>query len=99
VGVDDETPKITPSDFVLYQNYPNPFNPNTKIKFVIPKSSFVNLKIYNVLGKDVATLVNEERPAENHEVEFNATDLPSGVYFYRIKAGLFIETKKMILMK
>ncbi len=75
------------ADFTLYQNYPNPFNPSTKIKFVIPKSSFVNLKVYNVLGKEVATLVNEERPAGNYEVEFNATDLSSGVYFHQLRVG------------
>ncbi len=88
-----------PTDFTLHQNYPNPFNPSTKIKFVIPKSSFVNLKVYNVLGKEAATLVNEERPAGNYEVDFNATDLPSGVYFYRLQAGDFIETKKMVLLR
>jgi len=88
-----------PANFALHQNYPNPFNPSTKIKFVMPKSSFVNLKVYNVLGIEAATLVNEERPAGNYEVEFNATDLPSGVYFYRLQAGDFIETKKMILLR
>jgi len=91
--------EITPLVCSLAQNYPNPFNPNTKIKFVIAKSSLVNLKVYNVLGKEAITLVNEERPAGNYEVEFNATDLPSGVYFYQLRAGSFIQTNKMILMK
>jgi len=94
-----EEDNVIPTEFVLFQNYPNPFNPSTKIKFVIPKSSFVNLKVYNVLGIEAATLVNQERPAGNYEVEFNATDLPSGVYFYRLQAGDFIETKKMILLR
>jgi len=109
VEVDDESQINTPSDFTLYQNFPNPFNPSTKIKFVIPKFSFVNLKIYNVLGKEAATLVNEERPAGKYEVEFsakggaasggNAWNLPSGIYFYKLQAGDFIQTKKMILLK
>jgi hypothetical protein len=106
VGVDEDTPKITPSEFALYQNYPNPFNPTTKIKFVIAKSTFVSLKVYDVLGKEDVTLVNEERPAGSYEVEMNAKGLPSGIYFYRLQvypanggAGGFVETKKMILMK
>jgi hypothetical protein len=114
VEVDEEPPIITPSDFTLYQNHPNPFNPGTKINFVIPKSSFVNLKVYDVLGKEAASLVNDERPAGYYEVEFNATGLPSGIYFYRLMAGdpstslsagrrgsrqSFIDTKKMILLK
>jgi len=98
VDVEDVKTEL-PTDFNLYQNYPNPFNPSTKIKFVIPKSSFVNLKVYNVLGKEAATLVNEERPAGTYEVEFNGTGLPSGVYFYRLRAGDFVQTKKMMLMK
>ncbi|MCH8033439.1 MAG: T9SS type A sorting domain-containing protein [Bacteroidetes bacterium] len=88
-----------PTDFTLHQNYPNPFNPSTKIKFVIPNSSFVNLKVYNVLGKEAATLVNEERPAGSYELEFDASSLASGVYLYRLQAGDFIETKKMILLR
>ena len=75
----------TVNRYTLFQNYPNPFNPGTNIKFVIPKSSFVNLKVYNVLGKEVATLVNEEKPAASYEVEFEASSLPSGVYFYRLQ--------------
>jgi len=106
VDVEDTQAEV-PTDFKLYQNYPNPFNPSTKIKFVIPRSSFVNLKVYNVLGKEAATLVNEERSAGNYEVEFSGTDLPSGVYFYKLQAGSpsagsgqsFVETKKMVLMK
>ena len=89
----------TPTDFVLNQNYPNPFNPTTTISFSIPFSGFTSLNVYDILGNEVATLVNEEKPAGNYEVSFNASSLPSGTYFYRIQAGLFIETRKMILMK
>jgi len=83
----------------LTQNYPNPFNPSTKIKYQIPELSFVTIKVYDVLGKEVTTLINEEKPAGSYEVEFDASRLPSGVYFYRLQAGSFIETKKMILLR
>lgn len=93
--------------FSLQQSYPNPFNPSTKIKFTIPsvianetkQSQLVTLKIYDVLGNEVATLVNEEKPAGSYEVNFDATSLSSGIYFYKLKAGNFAETKKMLLMK
>jgi len=94
--------------FSLSQNYPNPFNPVTKIKYSIPQSpplggdgrgGLVTLKVYDILGREIATLVNEEKPAGNYEVEFNAATLPSGIYFYRLKAGQYSETKKMILLK
>ena len=88
-----------PISFALEQNYPNPFNPSTKIKFAVPKEANVNLSIYNVLGEMVTTLVNEEKKAGYHEVDFDASSLASGVYLYRIKAGDFVSTKKMILMK
>jgi Secretion system C-terminal sorting domain len=88
-----------PEKFALEQNYPNPFNPGTKINFVIPKSSFVNLKVYDVLGNEVATLVEEEKQAGSYEVNFDASQLSSGVYFCKLTAGDFIETKKMLLMK
>jgi photosystem II stability/assembly factor-like uncharacterized protein len=86
-------------DLELSQNYPNPFNPTTTIKYSIPTESFVRIKIYNLIGEEVATLVNEEKTIGNYEVEFNATSLPSGIYFYQLKAGKFVETKKMVLMK
>ena len=94
----------TPNRFDLYQNYPNPFNPNTKIQYSIPDVGAslmkpVQLKVYDVLGKEVATLVNEYKPSGNYEVNFNASGLTSGIYFYQITAGNFKETKKMILMK
>ncbi len=87
------------SDFALDQNYPNPFNPSTTISFAIAAKSFVTLKVYNVLGKEVATLANGEFESGRHSVDFNASDLASGVYYYTISAGNFTSTKKMILMK
>ena len=88
-----------PSDYLLSQNYPNPFNPTTSLQYTIGSLQFVTLKVYDVLGREVATLVNEEKPAGEYEVEFNAANLPSGIYFYQLKAGQFSETKKMILLK
>jgi hypothetical protein len=93
----------TPASFMLLQNYPNPFNPVTKIKFHIPASSFVSLKIYDLLGNEIATLVNEQKSSGIYEAEFNSSSigkgLPSGVYFYTLKAGAFTDTKKLLLMK
>jgi hypothetical protein len=88
-----------PISYRLYQNYPNPFNPSTKIKFEIPELTDVELKIYNVLGSEVLTLVNDTKSVGFYEVDFIATGLPSGIYFYRLRAGDFVETKKMMLMK
>lgn len=86
-------------EFRLDQNYPNPFNPTTIIKYQIPEYSFVTLIVYDVLGNEIATLLNEEKPDGSYEVEFGGSDLPSGIYFYRIKAGTFVETKKMVILK
>jgi len=88
-----------PKEFVLYQNYPNPFNPSTTIKFTISKTEYVNLTVYNLLGQKVKTLVSEEKNRGSYEVMFNALELPSGIYFYRIQAGNFVKTKKMMLVK
>jgi hypothetical protein len=88
-----------PDDFVLHQNYPNPFNPSTTISFSLPKSSFVTLKVYNTLGQEVASLVNAEIAAGRHEVRWEAGNMPSGVYFYQLRAGGIQQTQKMILMK
>jgi len=88
-----------PIEFSLSQNYPNPFNPTTIIKYQIPELSFVTLKIYDVLGSEIATLVNEEKPIGSYVVELNAKGLPSGIFFYKLQAGSFVETKKMILIK
>lgn len=118
-AVDDQISGIVPENFNLMQNYPNPFNPSTKIHFVIPNevrnledfssqaprndNALVTLKVYDVLGKEVATLINEEKLAGIYEVDFNASTigggLSSGVYFYQLKAGDFINTKKMVLLK
>lgn len=95
-----------PNEFQLFQNYPNPFNPSTKIKFAIPSvethndaSLLVTLKVYDLLGSEVITLVNEEKSAGEYEVEFNSKQLTSGIYFYTLKAGSFIQSKKMLLLK
>ena len=100
---------FTPKDFVLYQNYPNPFNPNTIIRFQIPGQArndnvLVTLKVYDVLGNEVATFVNEEKQPGVYDVEFSigqdsSPDKASGIYFYQLKAGSFTETKKMILLR
>jgi len=97
VSSDDDKHKLY--TFNLEQNYPNPFNPSTTINYQIPTLSIVSLKVYDVLGNEIVTLVNEEKPAGSYEVEFDAISLPSGVYFYRLQAGSFVETKKMVLMK
>jgi len=90
----------------LEQNYPNPFNPSTTISFTVPSSTEyysvqqnVSLKVYDILGNEVATLVNENKPAGVYNVQFAMNNFPSGVYFYTLKAGSFTETKKMLLMK
>lgn len=88
-----------PGKFSLEQNYPNPFNPLTKIKFVIPELSVVTLKVYDLLGNEVASLINEQKEPGFYEVEFNASHLGSGVYFYRLRAGSLVASKKMILLK
>jgi hypothetical protein len=93
-----------PLDYALEQNYPNPFNPSTVIRFQIPGQArndnvLVTLKVYDVLGREVTTLVNEEKEAGRYEVEFNAASLPSGIYFYRMEAGTFVDVKKMIVIK
>ena len=88
-----------PKNFQLYQNYPNPFNPSTIISWQSPIGSWQTLKVYDVLGNEVATLVDEYRNTGNYSVEFDGSNLPSGIYFYQLKAGSYVETKKMILIK
>jgi hypothetical protein len=88
-----------PAAFVLNQNYPNPFNPSTKIQFEIPEAGFVSLKVYNLLGQEVAALVNDRLEAGRYRAEFDASNLPSGTYLYRLQAGDFLETRKMIVLK
>ncbi len=87
------------SGFVLNQNYPNPFNPITKISFSVPKKAHIKIIVFDTLGKEVSTLVNEEKPSGNYSVDFSAEGLSVGIYFYQLKTKEFIETKKMILMK
>ncbi|MFA6542534.1 MAG: T9SS type A sorting domain-containing protein, partial [Bacteroidota bacterium] len=86
-------------DFSLSQNYPNPFNPATMIKYRLPMNNFVTLKVFDIVGREVATLVNENLTAGVHEVQFNASNLSSGLYFYTLQAGKYSAAKKMILMK
>jgi len=88
-----------PHDFNLYQNYPNPFNPSTRIRFSIPEFSHVLIKIYDILGNEITTLVDEDHPSGGYEVSFDGSNLASGFYFYRITAGNYSETRKMILLK
>jgi len=90
---------LLPAQYELEQNYPNPFNPSTKIRFTVPEAGLVTMKVYNLLGQEVAILVNEEQAVGVYEVTFDATQLPSGIYFYSINAGDFVATKKMILLK
>jgi hypothetical protein len=94
-----EQPVFTPSDFNLGQNYPNPFNNQTIIRFFLPKSQNLNLTIYDLLGRQVHTLINGFRKAGSHTIPFDASDLSSGVYFYRLQAGDVVETKRMVLLK
>ncbi len=97
VGVNDESG--IPNKFELKQNYPNPFNPTTKIKYALPKDEFVTLKVYNSLGQEVTTLVNKNVSAGYHTINFDASNLASGMYIYRIKAGKYVSIKKMMLLK
>ena len=90
---------IVPTEYKLSQNYPNPFNPTTKINFAIPKQGFVNLKIYDVLGREVRTLVSEVKTPGYYIVDLNAEELSSGVYFYKLSAGNFTDVKRMMLIK
>ncbi len=96
-GVEEN--EITPTNFILHQNYPNPFNPSTTISFTIPKSNYVTLKVYDVLGREVAELVNGDLQAGSHSINFDASRLSSGTYFYRLQAGNGVKMKKMMLIK
>ncbi len=98
-GDDNSGNSIMPDKYDLFQNYPNPFNPTTTIKYSIPSESLVKIKIYDILGREVTVLVNEEKSAGNYTIQFNGNNFASGVYLYRIQAGNFVDTKKMILMK
>jgi len=97
--LDAEEQNLPPSDFKLNQNYPNPFNPSTTLSFIVGQRSFVSLKVYDVLGNEVALLINEEKLPGVYEINFNASGLSSGIYFYKLTAGSFTETKKMVLLR
>ncbi len=92
-------PPSPPANFRLEQNFPNPFNPATTIRYSVPKTGVVNIAVYNLLGQEIKTLVNEEKRPGEYEVRFDTSRLPSGIYFYRLNAGTFTETKKMLLVK
>lgn len=94
-----ETAEALPTTFSLSPNYPNPFNPTTTIRFALPEAATVRLTVYDVLGRQVQLLVDEQRPSGRHEVGFEATRLPSGLYFYRIEAGAFTAVRRMLLVK
>ena len=102
--VEEEKIDEVPKEFLLSQNYPNPFNPTTKIKYSIPivgtqRAVSVLIKVYDILGNEIETLVNEEKSPGTYEVTWNAAGLPSGVYFYQLRTGSFIDAKKMILLR
>lgn len=98
-GIGDDAVTGVVEKYSLDNNYPNPFNPSTKIQYSIPTNEFVSLKVYDAIGKEVATLVNKQQNAGVHNVNFNASQLSSGVYFYKIDAGNFVSVKKMMLIK
>ena len=97
--VEEEQTNAAPIEFLLLQNYPNPFNPSTKIQYSIPQTSQVQISVYDILGNEIETLVNEEKLPGTYELTWYAEGLPSGVYFYRLQAGSFVYMKKMILLK
>ena len=99
VSVKEMTNRTIPKAFTLFQNYPNPFNPSTNISFNIPRRSFVSLKVFDLIGREVATLVSEELSIGSYTQQWNASGIPSGVYFYRLHAGSFTETKKLVLLR
>lgn len=99
LGTTDVEDETLPAEFTLSQNYPNPFNPTTKINYALPKDEFVTLEVFNILGEEVANLVEGKVTAGSHSVEFDASNLSSGTYIYRLTAGKFVSTKKMILLK
>ncbi len=98
-SVDNGNKESVPTTFELKQNYPNPFNPSTSISFTMAKTENVTLKIFNIIGQEVATLINGQMSAGSHLVTFNAANLASGIYFYQLKAGSQIAIKKMVLLK
>jgi FG-GAP repeat/Secretion system C-terminal sorting domain len=98
-GVKENIVSKSPTEYRLYQNFPNPFNPSTIIRYALPANALVVLKVFDLLGRDVGTLVNERQNAGSHSLRFNAASLPSGVYFYQLTAGGFVHTKKLIVLR
>ncbi|MBK7105998.1 MAG: T9SS type A sorting domain-containing protein [Ignavibacteriae bacterium] len=98
-GIENKQGSLLPTEYKLEQNYPNPFNPTTTISYQIPINKHVTIKVYDVLGREIATLIDEYKQAGIYKLEFNASQLVSGVYFYKLRAGSFVQTKKMIIMR
>ncbi len=98
-GTTEVVEEHIPLSFELFQNYPNPFNPTTTIKYQIPERNFVSIKVFDILGNEIKTLVDEEMSAGNYEVKFNAAYLSSSVYIYQLIAGNYIQTRKMLVLK
>jgi hypothetical protein len=99
IDIVDEEKRIIPTAFTLEQNRPNPFNPSTQINFTILNSSHIELKVYDIMGREISTLVNERKQPGNYTIRWNARNTPCGVYYYRLLAGNIVQTKKMVLMK
>jgi hypothetical protein len=97
-GFSESTSEL-PQSFYLYQNYPNPFNPSTSIRFSVPQRTHVQLKVFDVIGCEIVTLVNDELEAGNYDITFSAGGISSGVYIYQLKAGTYLESKKMMLIR
>jgi hypothetical protein len=95
----EQVSDLIPKEIQLNQNYPNPFNPSTTVEFAIPKAGYVTLKVFDALGKEIATLASEELGPGYFTARWNASNVPSGIYFYRLQAGEYVETMKMILLK
>ncbi len=91
--------KTIPDQYILFQNYPNPFNPTTTIEFSIPQTEFVTVKVFNIVGLEITTLINDELSTGNHSIQWDGSRQPSGLYFVQIESGSFIVTKKMVLLK
>jgi hypothetical protein len=98
-GVEPSRKNQAPATFALHQNYPNPFNPTTKLSFVLSNSSLVTLRIYDVFGREVITLINKEMTRGSYSTEWNAGNIASGVYYYKLTAGKFVDVKKMVLIR
>ena len=94
-----QSQQLAPKDFKLYQNYPNPFNPVTRIKFDLPKNNFIKIVVYDNVGREVRTVLNEYRNSGSYEINFDASALSTGVYYYKLSTDGFQETKRMILIK